>query len=147
MSSCDLCGRENELFRVKIEGSMVDACERCSRFGKVLWKLDVVEVKSNQIEKEDTENIIENYDKIIRKEREKRNLKQDELARELNEKESVIQKIENKQMMPSLKLARKMEKFFGARLVEDISNYKVEIKKSERRGFTIADAIKQKGTG
>lgn len=128
---------------------MVDACGRCSRFGKILWKLDEIkpEIKNRKIDGEDSESIIENYDKIIRKERERRGLKLDGLARKLNEKESLIQKIENGEMMPSLKLAKKMEKFFGAKLVENVFNNKIEIKRSETKEFTIGDVIKQKGTG
>src|SRR3989344_611154 len=145
MSGCDLCGREGELFRARIEGSLVDACEKCSRFGKVLWKINEVkaEIKNKKIEEENTETVVDDYNNIIRKERERRGLKQDELAKELNEKESVIRKIENKQMMPGLKLAGKIEKFFNVKLIENVSNDRVEIKKAERRGFTLGDAIKQ----
>ncbi len=149
MSNCDLCGIENALFRMKIEGSSINSCEKCSRFGKIIGKLNEseVKIKRKSVAEEKTESVIDGYDKIIRREREKKNLKQSELAKELNEKESVIQKIENKQMMPSLKLAKKMEKFFGIKLVENIPDYKVEIKKVERGGFTLGDAIKQKRAG
>lgn len=149
MSSCDLCGKDFELFKTRIEGSLVDACERCSKFGKILWKLDEIKpkIKSKKIEDEDTERIIEDYNEIIRKEREKIGLKQDELARKLNEKESLINKIENKEIMPSLKVARKIEKFFGVKLVENVSNNEIEIKKSEVKSFTLGDVIKQKRIG
>ncbi len=150
MSNCDLCGKDFELFKTRIEGSLVDACERCSKFGEVLWRIEDIksEIKTKKIDDEDWENIVEDYDKIIRKEREKIGLKQDELAKKLNEKESLIQKIENKQIMPNLKIAKKMEKFFGVKLIENISdNKKIEIKKIEVKSFTLGDVIKQKRTG
>ena len=148
MSNCDLCGKDSELFKARIEGSLVDACERCSRFGEVLWKLEEIkpEIKSRKIEEEDSESIIENYDKIIRKERERRGLKQDELALKLNERESLIRKIENKEIMPSLRIAKKLETFFDVKLIENISNNKFEIKRTEARSFTLGDVIKQKET-
>ena len=150
MGNCDLCGKNFEfLFKARIEGSMVDVCERCSKFGEVLWKIKNIksELKTKNDEFENQEIIVDNYDKIIRREREKIGLKQDELARKLNEKESLIQKIENKHIIPSLKVSRKLEKFFGMKLVENISNDKIEIKKTEMKEFTIGDVIKQKRTG
>ena len=90
MSSCDLCGRESELFISRIESSVVNACESCSRFGKIIGKAEEFrsEIKTKRsIEDENEEIIVKNYNEIIRKEREKRNLKQDELANKLNEKE------------------------------------------------------------
>lgn len=148
MSSCDLCGKEEELFVARIEGSVVNACRNCGRFGNIIRKAEEFkfEIKSRRYI-EDDEIIVENYDEIIRKEREKNGLKQDEFALKLNERESVIRKIENKQMMPSLGLARKIEKFFGVKLVENTSDTQIKLKHSEMRGFTLGDAIKQKGTG
>ena len=149
MSNCDLCGRETELFRVEVEGSFVNACERCGRFGKIIGRANKnkIELKKKNLVDEKIEVIVEDYDRIIRRERERRGLRHEDLAKKLNEKESVIQKIENKQMMPGLELARKMEKFFGIKLVEDISDDKIEIKHAESRRVTLGDVIKQKGAG
>ena len=149
MSNCDLCGKDFEfLFKTRIEGSLVDACERCSKFGEILWKIENAkpEIRTKDDEIGDQEIIVGNYNKIIRQEREKTGLKQDELARKLNEKESLIRKIENKEITPSLKVARKLEKFFGVKLVENVSNNKIEIKRSEVKSFTLGDVIKQKET-
>ena len=145
MSSCDLCGRESELFISRIESSVVNACESCSRFGKIIGKAEEFrsEIKTKRsIEDENEEIIVKNYNEIIRKEREKRNLRQDELANKLNEKESVIQKVESGQIVPSLKLARKIEKFLGIKLIENIPDAKIKLKYSEMRGLTLGDVIK-----
>ncbi|MEK6856662.1 MAG: multiprotein bridging factor aMBF1 [Nanoarchaeota archaeon] len=145
MSSCDLCGKESELFVANIEGSIVHSCKNCCRFGNVIGKFEEFksEIKIKKYaEKENTETLIENYSEIIRKERNRKGLKQDELAMKLNVKESIIHKIENGQMVPSLDIARKIEKFFGIKLIENIPDIKINLEHSEMKGFTLGDIIK-----
>ncbi len=145
MSSCDLCGKNEDLFIARIESSIVNACRTCCRFGNVLGKVEESkpEIKiKRQTEDESSELIVENYNELIRKEREKKGLKQEEFANKLNEKESLIKKIENKQIMPSFALARKIEKFFGIKLIEDAPDTKIKLNHSEMRGFTLGDIIK-----
>ena len=128
-----------------IEGSIVNVCSNCSKFGKIAWEAEKFKTKiktKHDIKNEDTELVVENYNEIIRREREKKGLKQDELARKLNEKESVIQRIENKQIAPSLNLAKKIEKFLGIKLIGGFTDTKMKLNHSETRGFTLGDVIK-----
>ena len=34
--SCELCGRNNELVQAVVEGSMLNICKECSKFGNVI---------------------------------------------------------------------------------------------------------------
>ena len=54
----------------------------------------------------------------IQKARNQLNLSQDELGQKINERKSVISKIENKSMKPDDKLVRKLEKALGIKLME-----------------------------
>ena len=111
--NCELCGKNSELFKTKIEGTIVDVCEKCSKFGEIIER--IIEEKNKIVKKRVKEEIIEEirngYGLIIKNARERLGLKQEELAKKINEKESVIHKLENELIEPSLKLAEKLERF------------------------------------
>ncbi|MBI2671944.1 TIGR00270 family protein, partial [Candidatus Woesearchaeota archaeon] len=114
---CDLCGSRTELYQAVVEGSIVDVCRNCLRFGKQLEKKDSFDVdkliKINKKLKEENLSFLRNdYNILLREKREKLNLTQEELAKKLNEKISVIQKLETKSMTPNDKLVKKLEDFF-----------------------------------
>ncbi|MBI2105728.1 TIGR00270 family protein [Candidatus Woesearchaeota archaeon] len=150
MSGCDICGKNLELFRVKIEGSLINACKNCSRFGNVLSSVWFTEnhekIKSKKISDSEDENVelpVENLGNIIKNERKKMNLNQKELALKLNEKESVIQKIENNEIIPDMKLIDKLEKFFHAKLTAKNEAEEVKIQSEETMAFTLGDFMKK----
>ncbi len=150
MGRCDLCGREDELFKARVEGSLVDVCERCGRFGSILGKITAPIPKKIKISDEFSEDfIVENFNKIIRVGREKKRLTQEELAKEINEKVSVIQKIENREIEPNFNLVKKLEKYFGIILIEKQQLKKEKIQHHELKSFTLGDLVheKQKRTG
>ena len=76
--------------------------------------------------------------------RERSGLKQEELAKKLNEKESIISSIESGKFKPSINLAHKLEKFFNINLIEELGGEEFELSSSEGSGMTIGDMIKIK---
>jgi len=149
-----MCGKEAELFKATVEGTQLNVCKSCSRYGKVLKK--VIEPakqmpkpikKIEIVQKEEVEEIIvENYPALIKDKRESLGLKQEELAKKLNERESLIQKVESGHMRPSIKLAKKLERFLGIELVEEFKRKAFESNKKSSGPLTIGDliAIKRK---
>ena len=146
---CELCGAEGRLYKVKIEGSIMNVCEKCKRFGTPIstyHKPINYKKKKKTIEKpEIIEEIVPDYANLIREARESHKMKQDEFARKINEKDSIIHKIETGHFKPSLKLAKKIEKFFGIKLIQEIedSDNKVKTSDDTGSGFTIGDFIKK----
>lgn len=145
---CDLCGSRTELYQAVVEGSIVDVCRNCLKFGKQLEKKESFDVdkliKINKKLKEENLSFLRNdYNILLREKREKLNLTQEELAKKLNEKISVIQKLETKSMTPNDKLVKKLEDFFGFKLTEtyDSDNIDISLKKQT---LTIGDLIKFK---
>ena len=148
---CDLCGKDAELYTTLIEGTELQVCINCSQFGKVLKRVaaPVAEIKTGRLVAEEGPEIIElvvaHYPSLVKQAREKAGLKQEELAQKLNEKESIIQKVETGHYQPSMKLARKLEKFLHITLVEET---KIEKQKqsasSSAKGFTIGDLLKKR---
>jgi putative transcription factor len=62
---------------------------------------------------------VENFRTLIRKAREERGMSQKDVARQLNERSSVIAKLESGKMSPTIGLARKLEHLFKITLLEE----------------------------
>lgn len=148
MGNCEICGRRFEnLERAIVEGVIIDVCSNCSKFGKVITiKKPLIEpgkiIKTK--DKEIEENIVENYPELIKKARERKGLKQEELALHIAEKESIIHKIETGSLKPSFTLAKKLEQFLGIRLIE-LQEEKKEVSLNLKdNDLTIGDLLKIK---
>jgi len=157
-----MCSSPDKTHRIEVEGSILNVCERCSSFGKIIGKVkpELPEKKKKKLEKaaeklaeekarKETETmqlIVPDYSKIIKKAREKTGLKQEELAKKLAEKESMIHKLESGIMKPDIPLARKLEKFLKIALVETIEVGSPETgnNRSRSEGLTLGDLIKIK---
>ena len=64
--------------------------------------------------------LVEDYHIQIQKARNSMGLSQDDLARKLNERKSVVSKLETKAMWPDDKLVRKLERVLNITLMEDL---------------------------
>jgi len=148
---CDMCGKEEAKFEVEIEGTRMNVGTDCSKFGKLIRKIrptSNVEQKREQkiiIKKEEKlQLIVTNYSNIVKSAREKKGLKQEEVAKQIHEKESVIHNIESGRREPRLELARKLEKFFGITLIENYQKEKFKQSSSKDLGMTVGDMISVK---
>ncbi len=143
---CDLCGSNSDLFSSIIENSLMNVCQRCLKFGKKVERnknFNVNEVIKRK-PKEETVILRDNYNLLIKENREKQKLTQDKLAEKLNEKVSLIQKVENKEIIPSDEFVKKLENFFHIKLFE---KYKEdhEMKLNFQSGaLTIGDLLRLK---
>ena len=150
--NCEMCGKETELQKAIIEGVQMNVCAQCGKFGRVVGravaKEEAVKQAKKEAEEEEpevVESIVGDYADIIKKAREKTGLKQEDVAKKINEKESVIHQIESGHFKPGLALARKLEKFFHIILVERVTVKKEKKKSNEDdEGMTIGDMIKIK---
>jgi putative transcription factor len=150
MPNCDMCGKDADLFLANIEETELSVCQSCARYGKVIKRIQPVvkqEKKSKITEKEPepeiVEKIVEDYAQKIRRVREQLGLSHKEFARKINEKESWLHNIETGKYEPSIKIARKLERILGIKLVEEIKDEKENIKlKTKKEEFTIGDFIK-----
>jgi putative transcription factor len=153
MASCDMCGKDSPLFKTKIEGTLMKVCRNCSKFGQVLGEVKI-EVKDTAREKvatiympekeEIVEEVVKDYPQRLLRARQKKKMDQEEFARFVAEKESVISKLETGHLKPSLKLARKLQNRLGIRLIQAVSEEKFELEQSAGKDFTLGDFIKTK---
>ncbi len=133
-----MCGSDKANRKTKIDGAVLTVCEKCVGFGEEIKPVEVKIVK--QIPKLEALDILKpNFNEIIRNSRSKMNLKQEGLAKKLNEKLSIIKRVEEG-WEPTPSLISKLEKFFNIELTESPEDKKLEKKTSKER-LTIGDVV------
>ncbi|MFQ6105934.1 MAG: multiprotein-bridging factor 1 family protein, partial [Candidatus Hydrothermarchaeaceae archaeon] len=85
-----------------------------------------------------------NYNELVRKARERMRLTQEELGKKINEKTSVITRIESGKMIPDDKLARKLENFLNIKILQKADDELVGHTSAAGKELTIGDIIKIK---
>ena len=143
MASCDMCGRQAELVTADIERVEMKVCPNCARFGTIKKKADHHFVSPKKMHLEPTFRITDHFASILRQIRERQKLSQEDFARFLQEKESIVAKWEQGRMQPSVEVARRLEKILGVSLViEDLDQSFEKEKPARADGFTLGDFIK-----
>jgi putative transcription factor len=138
MVECVLCGSKATR-KAKVEGTIIDVCDDCVKFGKEIPRIEFKKTNKAIPEIEDDDILVKDFHKIIRKARERKKLTQEELAKKLKEKASVIKRIEEG-WKPSMKLIEKIEKFFEIKLREKIEENILD-KKLNSKNLTIGDIV------
>jgi uncharacterized protein (TIGR00270 family) len=122
---CDICGRAPVRAQIQVEGAKMLACGPCMRTGKVLQRFDeggASVAKAAPTALESSEEIIEGYGKIIASAREKSGLPLAVIAERMRERESYLHAVEHERLMPTIEVARKLEKELRIRLVEKVAD-------------------------
>ena len=150
---CEVCGRGTERpAEAEIEGVIMKVCSGCARFGSVkksrppkpafgrpkrTARGPPFKTKEKELE------CVDDYNDLIRTAREKKGMKREDLGRTMNEKASVIARLESGTMVPDVKLARKIEKALGIKILELLDDDKeFSDGASSSGGMTIGDLIK-----
>ncbi len=147
---CEICGKKivGKPFKVVVEGSEITVCSDCKQFGvekpTTVSQPGVVKVmlkKRRSVSKiEFTEELVENYNLIIKREREKRGWSQEKLAKMIQEKESLIKKIENAEIVPEPEVVEKLERVLNVKLRERVPDVKLELKRASQT-LTLGDVV------
>lgn len=140
---CEICGKsvsEHNPIRSKIEGSVMVVCSECAKLGKIqktppkpkfIQKQKNKQSSPSKTKKysrndEPTEELIEGFENKIKKSRESKNWSLEDLARKVNEKVSVISKIESGKLIPDNKVTQKLEKTLNIKLLEKVGGIDLE---------------------
>ncbi|WP_331236495.1 multiprotein bridging factor aMBF1 [Natronorarus salvus] len=160
---------------VKIEGAELDVCSECTDFGTEVRQASSSSATSKYSTSSESgtasgssssstgsgqaggstrrrrdmfdemEELAADYDQRIREARESRSLSQEELAKQLNEKASLIRKLERGDMLPSDEVQRKLERSLEISLVEGGSSEETEWEGGSSTGsYTLGDVVTRK---
>ncbi len=157
---CEVCGHKihGSPIRAEIEGAKLTVCIECSKHGKIIREEEVelgqktpkklltpipfTQKRTAQAKVEITQEVVEGYDSKIRQAREKLGLSHEELGKKINEKASVLSKLETGKMTPNNVLVTKLEHALKIKLLVPIQEEKIlEIPKSPNRELTLGDLI------
>ncbi|NYB51350.1 MAG: TIGR00270 family protein [Methanobacteriaceae archaeon] len=154
---CEICGKKliGKPLRTKIENSVMLTCNECSKFGKVQKEPPRPQKGPGRRvpsggrryyrSQEPTQEVIEDYQTVIRQAREKRGWSREDLGEKIYEKVSVINRLESGKMVPDLKLARKLERTLKITLLEKTEEAHLDdLSGSHMRGATIGDIARIK---
>ncbi|MCW7075908.1 MAG: multiprotein bridging factor aMBF1 [Candidatus Syntropharchaeales archaeon] len=130
---CEMCGSEiiGKPNRILIEGSELIVCGTCLRYGKEIEdNMDKGRVSppglrerrrpKRSIFDNIVDELISNYGAKIREARQKRQWSSEDLAKRINEKESLIKKVEREDITPDDALVKKLESVLSIKLTEGI---------------------------
>lgn len=86
---------------------------------------------------------VDGFGEVVRAGRERLGLTQEELANLVQERVSVIKKVESGSLKPPLSLARNLEKVLKVRIIKELSDEDIHITPppSGKRGLTIGDLL------
>ena len=152
--SCEICGADIEHgVRIMIEGTELEVCPKCAELGVRVAdapkKASVYEYQDRRILvsthrrrglPEFVDEIIEDYASVIRKARESRGLTQEKLADLVNEKLSLIRKIERGDIVPDDKVRKKLEHNLDVKLTTKVTPSEYE-RHSGPKELTLGDIV------
>jgi len=160
---CEVCGQKihtNPITAI-IEGAKLTVCVECSKHGRIVTQdeytpkpkptsklsartpVTMTQKKKPEIKVEITQEIIEDYTSKIRQAREKLGLTHEDLAKKINEKTSVIGKLETGKIQPSNILATKLEHALKIKLLTPVTEEKAATlsPRTANREVTLGDLI------
>ena len=151
--------------KVVIEGAKLTVCTECSKHGKVVYEEEpklqapaasqrtavphsmMVQKKIISTPTDTTLELVEDYDTKIRQARMKLGLSHEQLGKRINEKVSLLRKIETGKMKPNNALATRLEHTLKIKLVVPESEEKDKvppsrIARAKNEGVTLGDLLR-----
>jgi len=159
---CELCGADvPRLKNVAIDATILSVCADCSRFGDevstpALRQSTMPPIIAQRLETRQRRmtprdvftqagelELAEDFPQRIRQAREARGWKQADLGAKINERVSVIAKLESGAISPGDALVRKLERELGIKLKERVEPVAVK-KQATGSGVTLGDLVKMR---
>jgi putative transcription factor len=150
--TCELCGRPiyGKAYKVVVEGVELTVCASCylkllkdkglakKATNKAQSKRELPRPEKNAVRlrtrrKVENYDIVEDYAKRIREARERLGFTRAELARRVQEREVTLGKIETGRLMPTIDLAKRLEKVLKIKLLEPVVDVEEEPEATGRK--------------
>ena len=140
---CEICGAEGAGYIVLVEGAKLTVCQDCSGAGKLLRAPQPVRDPSAPPARGKVEmEVVDGFGSIIAQARKKMGLPLEVLAERINEKHSFLERVEHEKTLPDEKLAHKLERELGIKLLQEVSSgTAVNVKDGQGNGMTLGDIL------
>jgi uncharacterized protein (TIGR00270 family) len=137
-ATCEICGEVGKVSPAIFEGGRVLACGRCTKAYKLTMikpKREWVAPQPRPLMKKHRPKavlkgdyvMVEDYGRIVRSAREARGLTLEDLAKVLNEKVSILKKVETEKIIPPPALISKLEHVLRVKMVEEVGEKPVSL--------------------
>ncbi len=139
---CEICGSQEAGYLILVEGAKMNVCTDCSSSGKLLRAPVPPKGRDDapQREREEIE-VVEGYGKLISDARRKLGLPIEVLAERINEKMSFLERIEHEKTLPDEKIAHKLQKELGIKLLQGVVNTSGGTTSQAKGGMTLGDIL------
>ena len=149
MEECELCGAQTKsAYVVNVEDVELRVCAKCAQGKRVIsnpgYKLDTGK-KVTRPKREEDLPLVEDYGKVIRAARDRMDLPMKVLAELLNEKETLLSRVEQQSTLPTVKLTKKLEKVLDIKLIDATADVETGSSSAARKsGITLGDFVSSK---
>ena len=165
IDECEICGRETQVHKYRIEGAEMIACASCGKHGTLIedrsphpkassFKSSSSTVPSKSFTPKPKDNfqrnysnkkadkvLVENYGRVITAARDKMGITRQELAKSLFIRETLLTKIEAGNIRPADEVIKKIEKALNIVLFEESSEVVTQYSNQQAptRNMTLGD--------
>lgn len=143
MPTCELCGKAADIVVADIEGVELKVCAGCASHGTIKQRFTHQSKPMIPHPEGPEYRVVSTYASLLHSAREKKGMSQEDFAKFLREKESILAKWEAGTLKPNIESARRIGKMLGFSLVEkdeDAASSSPSAKKSEEP--TLGDFVK-----
>jgi putative transcription factor len=159
---CEVCGKQilGAPFRAVIEGANMTVCSQCSKLGSGVWEpktkprpkrimpfqpVQAYKKPKPTMAPPTSLELVDKVGEVIRQARRNLGITHEDLGRKINERVSVLRKIENGKLEPDLALAERLEHTLKVKLRVHPEDPKAQLRTSSMpQGTTLGDLIKIK---
>lgn len=139
---CEICGAEEAGYLILVEGAKLNVCADCSSSGKLLRAPTPVQHSGEAYTREKEElEVVEGYGKLMADARKRMGLPLEVLAERINEKLSFLERVEHEKTLPDEKLAHKLQKELGIKLLQGVVSTSGGVTGSAKGGMTLGDIL------
>ncbi len=164
---CEVCGRKirGKGRKALIEGAELVVCNSCAPLGSLSWEIRTTRpLKPRALQKrsqpqkkvaakpssplEPSNEVVEDFGARIRQAREAKGLSLEDLGRKINEKVSLLKKLESKRIKPNHRLAQKLQYALKIELLVPVAEGRIPTtllsKATASKAVTLGDLLAKK---
>lgn len=137
--ACDLCGDWDSPFLVLLEGSRLQVCASCRKYGKLLGRPSPKAVPKESVDSD----LNPDFPILLRQCREEQGMSQREFASRIREKESTLRGLESGSLRPTMAQARRLERLLGIPVLHEVKPIALP-RKGPSEALTLGDVVRIK---